>query len=164
MSATVEGVDARGYLAGWLEALTGMMVSDIQAIPDDKWTTGFGGCSKGGNALVGDTVTNLRWTTATLKNEDSDVYNNMAGVIEETSTKAGAIAALTEASAEFTAALKAASDEHLNSVKMAPWQMPMPVFILANVSVSHVWYHDGQLNYIQTLLGDDQVHWMAPGP
>jgi hypothetical protein len=23
----------------------------------------------------------------------------------------------------------------------------------------HVWYHSGQLNYIQTLLGDDAWHW-----
>ena len=25
----------------------------------------------------------------------------------------------------------------------------------------HVWYHLGQLNYIQTLFGDDQWHWMS---
>lgn len=24
----------------------------------------------------------------------------------------------------------------------------------------HLWYHCGQLNYIQTLLGDDQWHWV----
>ncbi|MGC4043376.1 MAG: hypothetical protein QM758_06195 [Armatimonas sp.] len=23
----------------------------------------------------------------------------------------------------------------------------------------HLWYHSGQLNYIQTLLGDDAMHW-----
>lgn len=23
----------------------------------------------------------------------------------------------------------------------------------------HVWYHSGQLNFIQTLLGDDDWHW-----
>ncbi len=23
----------------------------------------------------------------------------------------------------------------------------------------HVWYHSGQLNFIQTLLGDDAWHW-----
>ena len=24
----------------------------------------------------------------------------------------------------------------------------------------HLWYHSGQLNYIQTLLGDDAWHWV----
>lgn len=23
----------------------------------------------------------------------------------------------------------------------------------------HVWYHSGQFNYVQTILGDDQMHW-----
>jgi hypothetical protein len=40
------------------------------------------------------------------------------------------------------------------------WQIPTPLFTLAHIAVSHLWYHDGQLNYIQALLGDEKVHWM----
>jgi len=161
MSTTVQGVDARGYLAGWLQAVTGMTVADITAIPDDKWTATFGGCSKPAGALVADTVTNLLWTTAVLKGEESNAYNEMGDLASKYADKSVAIAELNAASAGFAAALTSASDEILNSVVMAPWQMPMPVFILATISVNHIWYHDGQLNYVQTLIGDEQVHWMA---
>ncbi|MEZ5162652.1 MAG: hypothetical protein R2688_02665 [Fimbriimonadaceae bacterium] len=49
-----------------------------------------------------------------------------------------------------------ASDELLNKPITAPFGMEMPVFAIAQIAVSHVWYHDGQLNYIQSLLGDDK--------
>lgn len=136
-----------------------MTVADIQAIPDDKWTASHGGCSKPGNAIVADTVTNLRWTTGILKGESSDAYNHMGDTISEFADKNAAIVAFQEATAAFSEALKNASDETLNSVVTAPWQAQVPVMILAQISVSHVWYHDGQLNYIQTLLGDGEVHW-----
>ena len=130
MSNTTQGVDARAYLAGWLQAVTGMTIADINAIPDEKWTEGHGGCTRPANALISDTVTMLKWTTAAAQGEESS-------------------------------AITSASDEALNAVVNAPWGMPTPVFILAQIAVSHIWYHDGQLNYIQSLLGDGEVHWMV---
>ncbi|MDR3689341.1 MAG: hypothetical protein P4L46_08185 [Fimbriimonas sp.] len=161
MSTTVQGVDARAYLAGWLQMVTGMTIADINAIPDDKWTAPHGGCARTANALLADTVTNLLWTTATVKGEESDAYNGMDALAEKFADKAAGVAAFAEASAGLAAAITAADDEALNRTVMAPWQMPAPVFTLATISVNHVWYHDGQFNYIQGLLGDGEVHWMA---
>jgi hypothetical protein len=31
---------------------------------------------------------------------------------------------------------------------------------MANLAVWHTMYHSGQLNYIQTVLGDEQFHWI----
>ncbi len=161
MTTTIEGVYARGYLAGWLQGLTAMTSADINAIPDDKWTESFGGCSKSANMLMADTITNLRWTTAVLQGKESSAYNDMGSLAAQLADKGAAISALNEATGEFASALAAADDGILNSTVMAPWQMPTPVFMLAQIAVSHVWYHDGQLNYIQTLLGDDKIHWMG---
>ncbi len=161
MSNTTQGVDARAYLAGWLQAVTGMTIADINAIPDDKWTEGHGGCTRPANALISDTVTMLKWTTAAAQGEESSVYNDMDALTETYKDKATAIGGLQEASAAFGAAITSASDEALNAVVNAPWGMPTPVFILAQIAVSHIWYHDGQLNYIQSLLGDGEVHWMV---
>jgi hypothetical protein len=162
METTVQGVDAKAYLGAWLGVVTGMCESDIAAIPDDKWTATHGGCTRTCGAMIADTVTNLNWTTGVLKGEESDAYSHMATLALEYEDKAKAIAGLNEASAALGAALAAASDERLNESVMAPWQMPAPVFMLAQIAVSHVWYHDGQLNYVQTVLGDDKVHWMPP--
>jgi hypothetical protein len=33
------------------------------------------------------------------------------------------------------------------------------MMMIAHVVSSHLWYHDGQLNYIQCLPGDGDYHW-----
>jgi hypothetical protein len=158
---TVAGVDGKAYLVGWLQMVTGMTVADIKAIPDDKWNECYGGCARCANELIGDTVANLKWTAGAVKGVESGAYDQMADYNEKCKDKQTAISLLTEASAELADALNAASDEHLNSTTMAPWQAPTPVFTLAMISVNHIWYHDGQLNYIQGMLGDEKVHWMG---
>lgn len=158
--STATGVDAKGYLAGWLNAVTGMTVADINAIPDDKWSETHGGCSRPCGMMLADTVTMLKWTTGALKGEESDAYTHMEALGETYADKATAVAGLTDASAALGAALGEASDEVLNSSVPAPWGMPTPIFMLAQIAANHIWYHDGQLNYVQTLLGDDKVHWM----
>lgn len=158
---TTSGVDAKAYLSGWLQMVTGMTLADINAIPDDKWSETHGGCSKPCGAMIADAVTNMKWVTGALKGEESDAYSSMGALAETYSDKAAAVSGLSEASAAFGEALNAASDETLNSKVVAPWGQPVAVYSLAQISVNHVWYHDGQLNYIQTLLGDEKVHWMA---
>jgi hypothetical protein len=148
-------------LTAWLGVVTGMTIADIKAIPDDKWTTCFGGCARSANALLADTVTNLNWTTEVIHSKESNAYSHMDALATEFTDKNLAIAKLSEASAALCAAISAASDETLNSTVMAPWQMPTPVFMLAHIAASHIWYHDGQFNYIHGLLGDGKMHWMG---
>ncbi len=163
MSITTQGVDARAALGGWLQGLTDMYTKDIQAIPDDQWSATHGGCSKSACVLTADAIGMLDWTAEALKGnvvevEETYVTDQLMGVC---ATKGGACAKLAAASGAFTAALGSASDEALNSIVTPPWKMDAPLFILAQIAVSHLWYHDGQLNYIQCLLGDDKVHWMG---
>jgi len=160
MSTTVQGVDARAYLAGWLSAVTGMTIADINAIPEEKWTESLGGCARSANGLLADTVTNLLWTTDVVQGKESDAYNHMAAMAEEFTDKSVAVAKFAAASAALGEAIQNASDEVLNSMATAPWGMPTPVFTLATISVNHIWYHDGQFNYVHCLLGDEKVHWM----
>src|SRR5579862_9382350 len=163
MSTTMEGIDARGYLIGWLKGVTSMFAADINAIPDDKWTGTFGGCTRPTNELTADAVSLILWCTEAIKGNlggDSE-GSMMKALTTEFASKAVAIAKLTEATDALAAALATASDETLNTVVTPPWQMPAPLFIIAQITVSHIWYHDGQLNYVQCLLGDDKIHWMG---
>jgi hypothetical protein len=163
MSTTMQGIDARGYLIGWANGVTSMFAADINAIPDDKWTATFGGCTRPTNMLAADAISLLLWCTEALKGNVISTYgeDGMKKLADEISTKPVAIAKLNEATQGFSAALAEASDETLNSVVMPPWQMAAPLYILAQITVSHIWYHDGQLNYVQCLLGDDKIHWMG---
>jgi hypothetical protein len=163
MNTTTEGIDARGYLIGGLKGVTGMYSADINAIPDDQWTATHGGCTRPANELTADTISLLIWTAEALKGNviSGDEGATMKALTAELANKNVAIAKLSEAADAFAAALAGASDETLNSVVTPPWQMPAPLYVLAQITVSHIWYHDGQLNYIQCLLGDDKIHWMG---
>lgn len=161
METITTGIDARAYLTGWLTMVTHMTVKDIHAVPDDKWNVVHGGCARPANELIADVVTNLRYTTAAVKGEPSDAYNHMGEVAEQMKDKSVAATLLVEAADMLAKAVTEATDEKLNSIEMAPWQMPTPVFTLVHISVSHIWYHDGQLNYIHGLCGDSNVHWMT---
>lgn len=159
MSTTIQGVDARTYLGGWATALAQMTGADIKAIPADKWEATHGGCTRSAQDISQEIVALLEWTTNALKGNVAPDYTAQAKA--DCSTQERAVTALNQAVENFNAALAAASDEALNTEVMPPWQMPAPLFILANIAVSHIWYHDGQLNYIQALLGDEKVHWMG---
>lgn len=163
MSTMTQGIDARAYLAGWLEGLVSMYSADIAAIPDDKWDATFGGCTRSAAAVTADTLGLLAWTTEALKgNLNDDFEEAMTDRFKAAcSTKDGAMNALRSHAEEFSRALSAASDETLNKIVTPPWKMDAPLFMLAQIAVSHVWYHDGQLNYIQCLLGDEKIHWMG---
>lgn len=157
------GVDARGYLAAFAGVVADMTMKDIHAIPDDKWSATHGGCSKGACDAIADILGMLEWTTEAIKGNLTAVEGSYItpDIKEACSTRDGAAARLAESSSAFGAALTTASDDALNAEVMTPWGMPTPVFMIAQIATSHIWYHDGQLNYIQTLLGDDKVHWMG---
>jgi hypothetical protein len=155
------GIDARAYLNGWLQGVTGMYLADVAALPEDKWTATFGGCTRPASELTGDALNFLAWTTHVLKGEAApDMRETMGPMIARCGTKESASEAMKEVTAAFSAAFMAASDEALNATVAVPWG-ESPLFGICNTAVSHIWYHDGQLNYIQSLLGDDQVHWMG---
>ena len=162
MSVTTAGVDARGYLKGWAMALADMTGKDIRAIPADKWTATHGGCTKSALQVTAETISLLDWTAAALRGNAvlSDETSLMEKIKSDCASQEAAIARLKSAAGAFAAALSDASDEALNAIVTPPWRMDAPLFMIAQIAASHIWYHDGQLNYIQSLLGDDQIHWM----
>lgn len=162
MSQVMEGIDARGYLAGWAQALKQMYSADIKAIPADKLTVSPGGVARPANDLTADAILMMNWVTGVLTDNPTELkeedYKELG---QKLMTADAQIEALSSCIDSFCGALSAASDEKLNSSVMAPWGMETPVFTLAHIAVSHIWYHDGQLNYIQALNGDGEVHWMG---
>lgn len=161
MSTTMERIDASEQLNGWLQGVTKMYVSDIQAIPDDKWAANFGGCSRPPSTLTADAIGFLFWVTMAIK--AGGTPTTPEGAIEQLeaacATKAGAVEMMEKASKGLSEALTGASDDTLIKKATAPWGMEDSLYSLAQMAVSHIWYHDGQLNYIQCLMGDADYHW-----
>lgn len=159
--ATPSALDPRESLGQWANYMLSNYVSDIPAIPEDKWTASLGGCTRPASEVTAEVVSILDWATNAL-NGDARTTNEeqlVAEYGERCSTREGAKAELERCVPAFVQALQGASDERLQSTVTAPWGSELPLIMLAHVASSHLWYHDGQLNYIQCLLGDGGYHW-----
>lgn len=158
MSNVADKIDINAHMVGWLGALTSFYVKDLKALPEDKLTATFGGCSKSPLDITGQVIGLFEFATLALQGktstggEDADVssYDTMDKLV----------AAMQTASGNLAAAIQNASDEIWTQEVMPPWQMKDTVFGIVNTAINHVWYHDGQINTYQCLLGDDKVHWM----
>ena len=61
-------------------------------------------------------------------------------------------------SSSAEALITAVQGADMSSEVSVAWGEPMPVARLATMCSYHMMYHDGQLNYIQTLYGDSESH------
>jgi hypothetical protein len=72
-------------------------------------------------------------------------------------TRESVVEALNAGLAEFEAALDGLTAEQLAEKRPAPWGVTT-VGVTIGMAFWHSVYHDGQLNYIQTLWGDLEMH------
>lgn len=77
---------------------------------------------------------------------------------ESYASKEVAIADFKASIEELMEAVRGASPERLDAIVESPLG-PLPVSRLVGIVPMHIMYHSGQLNYIQTLHGDDELHW-----
>jgi hypothetical protein len=66
---------------------------------------------------------------------------------------------LQESVDQLTSAVQKLDNESLFTPAKTPWGSDATIFQLVEMTCSHMAYHDGQLNYIQSLYGDDANHW-----
>jgi len=160
MSNVAERIDARESLNQWLGQLKGMYIADLKAMPDQTITESAGGVARPVNVLTGDAAGLCVWLTAVLRGETPAMDESYADGYAQYTTKEQLIEAFSAAVDGFSGALMAADEALLQSTVMTPWGMETQIFMLSQIAVSHIWYHDGQLNMIQALNGDGAVHWM----
>ena len=57
------------------------------------------------------------------------------------------------------AAFETLDENTLGETSDIPFGRPMSRMAIAELPAIHMMYHDGQLNYVQTLNGDKDIHW-----
>jgi hypothetical protein len=153
-------IDARKELVNWLHGVAGMTAADIRNIPADKWSATFGGATRPVDELVADSLAFAAWVAKAINGEvlpyDGNTIETMRA---EMPTPEAGVAKVKEVAALLAEAISSHSDEELMATIDLPWGQ-QSLYSTAQTAVSHLWYHDGQLNYVQALLGDGEVHWM----
>lgn len=162
MSNVAEQFDLKGQTIQWLNQLSAMYVKDIKALPNDQLTVSPGGCARTPQEITGEVIGLCKLTIAFLRGQEMPTATedeNRASL--SALTTSDQLAAVVEATTkEFCEAIAAAPDDIWSKEIIPPWQMPTTIWALTNIAVNHFWYHDGQINTYQCLLGDDKIHWM----
>jgi hypothetical protein len=139
---------------------SGLMGLDIQHMSHEMLAADNGGKARCGYDVICEVIDLVNFVTAQLSGEDvslpepqgwqkaPDHRKDREGILEE----------FQSASDRFTKALSTASDETLAKVVQSPLG-EVTVLRFAQIMPPHIMYHSGQLNYIQTLHGDDDFHW-----
>ncbi|AIE86013.1 hypothetical protein OP10G_2645 [Fimbriimonas ginsengisoli Gsoil 348] len=136
-------------------------MKDLQALPEEAFKKDFGGKTR----TVADIVYEVNLVNdhvgMVIRGEEPFVWPEGAAWIkapEGFGAKDDVIAAFQKSSEKIISTVDAYSVEELE----APLQTEDGETNRAErcrFMTLHVWYHGGQLNFIQTLLGDDAWHW-----
>jgi uncharacterized damage-inducible protein DinB len=139
-----------------------MMSNDLKAIPQEQLCVSPGGCARDALNLVAECamvngfVSRFLQTGSFERPPAEDRQAHLASF--DTAEKA--LSYLEQETNHLVAAIEAVDENTLGDViETTPLGRPMTRFAIAQLPAVHMMYHDGQLNYIQTLHGDDKMHW-----
>lgn len=139
-----------------LRRVSNLVIKDLEALPDDAMTKLFGQKARS----VADIIYEV-----TMVNDDVVRNCNGEAPMEwpegwlrapaELNTKASVIAAYKESS---DAAIRTFEDSDLDA-KVTTEFGETDKAERCRFLALHNWYHLGQINFVQTLLGDEEWHW-----
>ncbi len=143
------------------QQFTELFIKDLESIEDGKESQTWGGATRSAIAIAAECVAFIQQSTATL--DQPQIAFTKEGYEQadaEITSREIAIKRLREENDQFIQKVNGFTDEQMNEVINTPWGSPTKRGQFAALVAGHTFYHDGQLNYIQTLAGDDQMHWM----
>jgi hypothetical protein len=153
-------LDLKAFAITKVEDARNYYRQDLDALPDEAFDRSPGGVARTPAHFTYEIVcVNSRFTKR-IRGEDPGPFSTdlWANTPDEFRSKAGGLDAFLKSMDEFIEALNAVpADEVLRQIEV-PSGVTSP-YDLALFCASHVNYHDGQLNYIQALNGDADVHW-----
>ena len=134
--------------------------ADLEALPDDAFDKHFGGKAR----TVADIVFEVNLVNdhigLTLRREPLFDWPEGGWIVapEDKRSKPVVLASLAESSERILHMIEAMSPEEMTA-KFTTERGETDGYERCRFMALHLWYHSGQLNFIQTLLGDDGWHW-----
>ncbi len=135
-----------------------MYNKDCRHLSDEQFMKNYGQ-AKSAMAITAECGGFNKICSAMIRGEEVAEGTNQA-YQDAVTNKAEAMELLNSSCDELSAAVAGLADDDLNTEIQAPWGEPITKINLARMCPWHMTYHDGQLNYIQMMEGDMDVHWM----
>jgi len=153
--------DFKTFLAAKLDMVTFLFTKDMEALSHEQLDASVAGCARTGYDIAFEIVTTNCMFAKIVRGEGMETiqFEGWLHAPDEFKDRQGALEAVQASFADMKASLLACPDDELSVTTDTPIG-PKSRADIAFMSVYHGGYHSGQLNYIQTLHGDSDMHWM----
>lgn len=153
--------DFRTEIAAGIRKVGQTYASDLQHISDEQLRTSPMGAAR---APITFTAECIGFNLLCAKLISGEQAERMSGEEREqfyASVDSGEKARrmLAMSTENLASTLEKLSDDQVFATVQAPWGDTMKAYALAQMAAMHMMYHDGQVNYVQALYGDDVNHW-----
>ena len=152
--------DAKAHLRTSTEWGVKQVTNDINAIAEDKRNDVPGGCARSPHYIVAECAAVNGMLAKLLRGETPERPSDeqREAFMKSFDTTEKALAFLTQETESLLSAIDALDESTLGNIVPTPLG-ERTLFGVASIAGIHMAYHDGQLNYIQTLNGDSEMHW-----
>lgn len=158
----MSSVDLPAHLEAMTRNIYHRLVNDLKAVPADKQNASPGGCARAPLHVVAECgvingfVAKYLTTGIVPERPAADVREKFLASFD---TEEKALAYLTEQTDTLCSAFQTLDGESLGETTDALMGRIMTRLAVAELPAVHMSYHDGQLNYVHSLCGDNQMHW-----
>jgi uncharacterized damage-inducible protein DinB len=150
----------KAYAIAQLEGVRDRYLQDLEALSDQAISTSPGGAARSPIHFTYEIICVNRRFIKRLRGEDPGPFdpNIWATTPSEYQTRFGATEGFRQSFEELIDVVNSIPDDEIDREIVVPNGTTSP-FDLSLFCATHTNYHDGQLNYIQALNGDPDIHW-----
>ncbi len=135
-----------------------LIVKDAKYIPEDKFCVCPMGCAKTAAAILREIAIGNVKLSGAIKGTGPDAEFESRAEKANTVDELGTL--VIESAKIACGVIDSVAEEDLEKQVTMPWGASFPMFVAIFLPSQHMTYHDGQINYIQTLHGDNCFHWI----
>lgn len=133
---------------------------DIENLPEEVFVKSLGGKARTVADIAYEVrLTNERLCRDLLRQPSTDTPSGWAVAPEELHSKEATLRSFQASAEAVVQILEGMSVEEIEEVVPGVLGEASRADHCCSMTV-HLWYHSGQLNFIQTLLGDGDIHWL----
>ncbi|MBS1708007.1 MAG: DinB family protein [Armatimonadetes bacterium] len=153
-------IDLKATTVAPLQSACKIFLQDLEALPEEAFDKSFGPKVR----TVADIVYEVNLVNdhigQGLRGEEQFEWPDEGWIKapENLRTKEAVVASFKASSEKIIATAEGFSAEDMERTVKTEWGDKTFMERFRFISL-HLWYHSGQLNFIQTLLGDDEWHW-----
>lgn len=156
---TLEQYGLKAQLLERLDWCAKAYAADLQFVPADKFDASPMGKARSPLEFTKEVVSFNFGIAQRLAGEEPLSAEARKAISDSMTTPETAAQAFNQSISNLREALTKSTEERLADKVKVPWDDAMRLGALVMMGINHVMYHDGQLAYIQSLYGDDDMHW-----